>query len=117
MLIKLSKRLIALLLLIITFLLLVASGSYAKPITPLSYAKQLVKDETQYKCLVVLWTKESNWNSKSDNPESTAFGIAQLLSEKSTDPYRQIRNGLRYVYARHGTPCQALRFHEQKNWY
>ena len=115
--VKMSKRLIALLLLTIAFLLLVASGSYAKPITPLSYAKQLVKDETQYKCLVVLWTKESNWRPTADNPDSTAFGIAQMLNEKSTDPYRQIRNGLRYLYGRYGTPCQALRFHERHNWY
>lgn len=117
MLIKLSKRVLVLILLSITFILLVAAGSYAKPMSPQSYAHQLVKDDRQYQCLLILWTKESNWRANADNPNSTAFGIAQLLNEKSTDPYRQIRNGLRYVYARHGTPCQASRFHARKGWY
>jgi hypothetical protein len=117
MIIKLSKRILTLLLLTITFILLVAAGSYAKPMSPQSYAHQLVKDDKQYECLVRLWMAESNWRSNADNPTSTAFGIAQLLNEKSTDPYRQIRDGLRYVYARHGTPCQASRFHARKGWY
>lgn len=117
MIMKLSKRILALLLLTIAFILLVASGSIAKPMSPQSYARQLVKDDRQYQCLVRLWTWESNWRANADNPTSTAFGIAQLLNEKSTDPYVQIRHGLRYIHARHTTPCQASRFHERKGWY
>ena len=117
MIMKLSKRILALLLFIVAFVLLVASGSIAKPMSPQSYARQLVKDDIQYQCLVKLWTWESNWRSNADNPTSTAFGIAQLLNEKSTDPYVQIRHGLRYVYARHRTPCNAARFHTRKGWY
>jgi hypothetical protein len=55
----------------------------------------------------VLWGKESAWNPKADNPNSTAFGIAQMLGEDSTNPYVQISNGLRYIEHRYSNPCAA----------
>lgn len=73
--------------------------------------------ETQMKCLRILWGKESAWNPEADNPTSTAFGIAQMLGETSTDPLVQIRNGLRYIQHRYETPCNAWRFWEKNRWY
>ena len=33
----------------------------------------------EWSCLYTLWTKESNWNPKSLNKKSGAFGIAQFM--------------------------------------
>ena len=71
----------------------------------------------EYVCLNHIWTKESNWNPKSDNPTSTAFGIAQMLNEKSKNPIRQIDNGLRYIKERYGQPCAAWKFWQKHYWY
>ena len=62
----------------------------------------------QWKCLRTLWTSESRFDSKANNPYSSAFGIAQLLKEKSTDPAIQILRGLRYIEHRYSSPCRAL---------
>lgn len=72
---------------------------------------------TDYKCLVELWTKESHWNYKADNPNSTAYGIAQMLKEDSKHPAEQIRNGIRYIIHRYDTPCNAWTFWRKNYWY
>jgi len=74
-------------------------------------------NKQQSKCLNQLWGKESNWNPLSDNPDSTAFGIAQMLGEDSTDPTEQIRNGLRYIEHRYENPCNAWAFWKRNYWY
>lgn len=71
----------------------------------------------QYICLVRLWGKESAWNPEADNPHSTAFGIAQMLKEDSTNGFVQISNGLRYIEHRYTTPCDAWQFWQRNNWY
>lgn len=90
-------------------------------LAPKHYAKvQMEKYEwgaAQFKCLEQLWTRESNWNHLSDNPKSSAFGIAQMLKEKSKNPYRQIDNGLRYIEKRYSSPCRAWSFWQRKYWY
>jgi len=70
-----------------------------------------------WKCLNSLWTKESHWNHKADNPKSSAYGIAQRLNEKSKDFVTQIDNGLRYIEHRYGNPCNAWMFWKKRNWY
>ena len=95
-----------------------------KSVTQLT-AKQYAKQELlfrgyrlqDWKCLDSLWTKESNWNHKSKNKHSSAFGIAQVLKEKSHDPVTQINNGLRYIEYRYGNPCNAWEFWTKKKWY
>lgn len=96
---------------------------------PKAFAKQIVKSPVQFKCLVQLWTWESHWNHLAKNKVPVyqvrngkrvalhAFGIAQLLGEKSKKPYIQIQKGLRYIESRHGTPCKAMKFHLRHNWY
>jgi len=61
----------------------------------------------EYRCIELLWNAESKWNPKSSNKKSTAFGIPQLLKMTETDPYLQIDLGLKYIRARHQTPCKA----------
>lgn len=88
---------------------------------PKDYAKikmaQYGWGKKQAKCLNILWGKESAWNHQADNPISTAFGIAQMLGEKSLNPMVQINNGLRYIKHRYGTPCEAWQFWQRNKWY
>jgi hypothetical protein len=74
-------------------------------------------DKQQSKCLNQLWGKESGWNPEADNPTSTAFGIAQMLGEDSTNPIEQISNGLRYIEHRYENPCNAWEFWKRNYWY
>ena len=64
----------------------------------------------QWRCLNKLWTRESRFDHYAQNPTSSAFGIAQLLGERSREPSLQILRGLRYISVRHGTPCKAYKF-------
>lgn len=75
-------------------------------------------DIEHYDCLVELWERESNWNHLAKNPKSSAFGIPQMLKmNPSTPPDKQIQLGLKYIEHRYDNPCNALRFHDRKNWY
>ena len=90
--------------------------------SPRDYAHKILLDKglglSAYKCLVDLWNSESHWNPKAKNPNSTAFGIGQLLIETSRDPATQIRNGIRYIEYRYSnSPCNALAFHQKNGWY
>lgn len=82
--------------------------------------------ENQFSCLETLWFRESNWNHKATNPTSGAYGIPQSLPGKKmatfgddwrTNPTTQIKWGADYIAERYGTPCQALDFFYNKNWY
>ena len=64
------------------------------------YAHTIIVDAKEYRCLEALWTKESNWSSKSKSKTSTAFGIPQLLNMKTTDPIEQINLGIKYIKSR-----------------
>ena len=85
-------------------------------INPKHYAKWQLNAK-EFKCLNKLWYKESRWNHEADNPHSTAYGIPQLLKMTETNPLKQVDLGLKYIRHRHSTPCQALSFHNQRNWY
>jgi hypothetical protein len=90
-------------------------------LTPREYAQIQISNydwnSAQFTCLDELWTKESHWNPKSDNPNSTAFGIAQMLGEDAKDAETQINNGLRYIEHRYDTPCNAWRYWRSHYWY
>lgn len=104
-------------------LLLTTTVANARPLSPKQYAADSLKSPSAYLCLLELWQRESNWRPTAANPTSTAYGIAQLLTEKSHDPYTQIRHGLNYIanrygngHAKHGT-CPALKHHTRLGWY
>lgn len=81
-----------------------------------TYAAALV-DRVQFGCLDRLWERESHWNPLADNPASTAYGIAQLLTETSRDYRIQIRDGLAYIESRYGSSCLALSHSNTTGWY
>ena len=84
------------------------------------YAHMKVANDKQYRCLVTLWNKESNWRPTARNPNSTAFGIPQLLKMKETNPFKQIDLGIKYIDAHKvykGNVCKALAIHKIKGHY
>jgi hypothetical protein len=81
------------------------------------YAHIKLLNAKQYRCLEILWMRESKWDPRADNPKSSAFGIPQLLKMKELDPFKQIDLGLKYITHKHSTPCRALHFHNQRGWY
>jgi hypothetical protein len=84
------------------------------------YAHIKIGSYKEFKCIEKLWTKESNWRPKAKNPNSTAYGIPQLLKMKETNPYKQIDLGLKYI-AKHrlykGSPCLAWAHYKKRGWY
>ncbi len=83
-------------------------------------------DQSQYSCLVSLWSKESGWNHFALNRSSGAYGIPQALpgekmasagADWATNPETQIRWGLGYIEGRYGTACAAWGHSQARNWY
>lgn len=69
-----------------------------------------------------LVNKESSWNPKAKNPNSTAYGLLQFLdgtweNGRTDDPREQIRQGINYIRSRYGNPSNAKAFHESHGWY
>jgi hypothetical protein len=70
--------------------------------------------EDQFGCLDRLWTRESNWDHRAENPSSGAFGIPQSLpgdkmasagADWRTNPLTQIEWGLGYIRDVYGSPA------------
>ncbi|GAB3663583.1 hypothetical protein GCM10027589_27280 [Actinocorallia lasiicapitis] len=79
-----------------------------------------------WSALETLWTHESHWNERADNPWSDAYGIPQALPGSKmasagpnwqTNASTQIAWGLSYIGARYGNPCKAWAFWQSHNWY
>jgi hypothetical protein len=81
------------------------------------YAHIKLLNAKQYRCLELLWNRESRWDPRADNPKSSAYGIPQLLKMQELDPFKQIDLGLKYISKRHSTPCKALDYHNRKGHY
>ncbi|CAB4145328.1 hypothetical protein UFOVP480_3 [uncultured Caudovirales phage] len=112
------KNGIALLIVILTVNLPISAAAYNPSIEAYKlYAHMMVGSDKQYRCLVELWDRESNWNPKADNPKSSAYGIPQLLKMRTTNPYRQIELGIKYITKRYGNSCVALARHKRVGHY
>ena len=81
------------------------------------YAHIILTNSKEYRCLELLWNKESKWDPRANNPKSSAYGIPQLLKLKEQDPYKQIDLGLKYISHRHSTPCKAYAYHLKTGHY
>jgi len=103
-----------------------ATNDSTKRITSKQYAKGQLTVKN-YKCLAVLYGKESAWNWKAKN--GSHYGIPQGRSEwlKNANPLEQIDWGLRYIGHRYGytrtiegiqpNTCAALNHWKKKNWH
>ena len=108
----------------LTALLSITSITVASAYNPVEsyklYAHMKLLDDKQYRCLVTLWRLESNWNPKAKNPNSSAYGIPQLLKMTETNPYKQIDLGLKYITHHRiykGDTCKALDRHKRVGHY
>lgn len=89
-----------------------------------AYAKGKV-GASQFSCLDSLWNRESGWRPSAKNPNSTAYGIPQLLTAtwaatgitRTSDGYRQVDAGLIYIDAAYGSPCGAWAHSQRTGWY
>ena len=96
-----------------------AGGS--KPMQYISYKDyaylSLDYNLEEYKCLTILYGKESAWNPKAVN--GSHYGIPQGKSEwlKDQSGYVQIQWGLSYIGNRYGTVCAALDHWRRFNWH
>ena len=94
-----------------------AASTYSQDIWKL-YMHNRVINEKQYNCINKLWTIESHWNNKANNKKSTAYGIAQVLGTKTSDPFKQIDAGLKYIGHRYSNDgCKALARHKKVGHY
>ena len=71
----------------------------------------------EYKCLAILYGKESAWNPAAKN--GSHYGIPQGRSKylSRVDGYKQIDWQLKYIEKRYSNPCNALAHHKIKGWY
>ena len=92
-------------------------------VSPKLYAKALLNNDKQYKCLDTLYQKESNWNPKARN--GSHHGIPQLRNEimLSKTPIQQVSLGVKYIAHRYGyiqgvpNACKALQHLRTKGWH
>ncbi len=56
------------------------------------YAHTKLLNAKEFHCVDLLWTKESQWNPRSDNKHSTAFGIPQLLKIEGNESIQANRS-------------------------
>lgn len=72
----------------------------------------------QWRCIDYIFEKESRYDHLAKNQQgSSAFGIGQVLREKSKDPAIQILHAYKYIRHRYETPCRAMRYHIRYNHY
>ena len=100
-----------------------------KTLLPKQYAKVLVMEKweskAEFTCLARLWGKESAWNYKAKSPTND-YGIPQRNMPRATKAQIakflanhtvQIDWGVGYIKHRYGSPCEAWKFWERRNWY
>ena len=75
-------------------------------------------DLRQQRCIYNLFMKESKFDHLAKNQQgSSAYGIGQVLKEKSSDPTIQLLHAYKYIEHRYDTPCGAWSHHLRRNWY
>jgi hypothetical protein len=108
----------------------VAKVSKKKARTPRQIAISLLRkfgwSRSQYRYLNMLWSRESSWNVRAENPYSGAYGIPQAVPGAKmaaagphwrTSARTQILWGLRYIKDRYGSPRGAWDHELATGWY
>jgi hypothetical protein len=71
----------------------------------------------QWAALSNIISHESGFRPGAKNPTSSAYGLFQMLTEKSSDPTQQTKDGLNYISSRYGDPGKAWSFWQSHHWY
>lgn len=94
-------------------------------VTPKKFALSLVGQE-EFSCLNKLWNHESGWQADAQNRYSGAYGIPQAYpgskmasagKDWKTNPFTQIKWGIKYINNRYGSSCKAWEFWNANHWY
>ena len=108
-----------------------ATNDPNKRLTSKQYAQGQLTAK-HYKCVSILWGKESSWNWKAVGNiggKHQVYGIPQGKSEwlRTANPLEQVDWGLRYIGHKFGyvrtidgmqpNTCAALNHWRKKNWY
>jgi hypothetical protein len=81
---------------------------------------------TSFRCIDVLWDRESRWRVHAENKSSGAYGIPQALPGSKMAKFggdwrdnavTQVRWGHSYIKNRYGNPCVALDHAYRTGWY
>jgi hypothetical protein len=98
-----------------------SSAGGSKPVQYVSYKEYslylLDFNVKEYKCLSMLYGKESAWNPKAVN--GSHYGIPQGRSTylATLNGYDQVQWGLDYIGHRYGEPCIAWQHFKDKGWH
>jgi hypothetical protein len=71
----------------------------------------------EYKCLAVLYGKESAWNPNARNGSHYGIPQGRSIYLSTLNGYEQIQWGLDYISNRYGEPCIALDHWRKYNWH
>ncbi len=105
-------------------LCLMSEAGGSKPVQYISYKEyaliSLDYNYREFKCLSILYGKESAWNPDAVN--GSHYGIPQGRSEylSKVDGYKQIQWGLKYIQHHRlyqGDVCKALDHWRAKGWH
>ena len=96
-----------------------AGGS--KPVQYVSYKEyalhSLDYNYKEFKCLSILYGKESAWNPKAKNGSHYGIPQGKSIYLSTLNGYDQIQWGLDYIGHRYGEPCVALDHWSKYGWH
>lgn len=96
-----------------------APNASALGLSAKDYAKIKLQNRQEYKCLLKLWTLESNWRPNAYNKLGGAYGIPQIKNPilKSMNKYEQVDIGIKYLDHRYSSICSALKLWNKRAGY
>jgi hypothetical protein len=71
----------------------------------------------EHKCLLYLYTKESNWRPSAKNGSHYGIPQGRSIYLSTLNGYEQIQWGLDYIGHRYGEPCVAWAHWKAKGWH
>lgn len=84
--------------------------------TPKQYAKAVLPND-EYKCLAILYGKESAWKPDAKNPPHYGIPQGRSIYLKTASGIEQVKWGIRYNENRYGSMCDALKHFKKWNWH
>lgn len=84
--------------------------------TPKQYAKAVLPIN-EYKCLAILYGKESAWNERANNGPHWGIPQGRSIYLKTASGIEQVKWGIKYNKHRYNGMCNALNHFKKWNWH
>lgn len=84
--------------------------------TPKQYAKAVLPLH-EYKCLAILYGKESAWNERANNGPHWGIPQGRSIYLKTASGIDQVKWGIKYNKHRYNGMCNALDHFKKWNWH